>query len=362
MDRPWIGKAEAWGRKLIYAAFSSVFKEKVPGAFDLGNVGKILLIKEPYRMGDLFQVTPTLRALKSWKNDLRVGLVIQDRNLPLFRDNSRVDEIFVYRKRAFNRRPWELLAFFRDLRKSKFDLAVTLETQRTHLTNDLIARLSGAPFRLRYGGEAFGNPESDAFYNLIVPFDGSARHQVDKNFGVFRHYGLELLDRSLEFHVSETDQRSAEEMLKRLSASSGLARGSRVHVIHPGSYKLANRWPLENYLRVGNALKEKGKLVAFVLGPSEQNWRADIEKAGFPVVAGITIGEMAGIFRTAGEVLCNDTGVMHIAGAVGARTLALFGETDPEQWKPPGDSVRHLASADRKITSIPAEEVLAELT
>jgi ADP-heptose:LPS heptosyltransferase len=38
--------------------------------------------------------------------------------------------------------------------------------------------------------------------------------------------------------------------------------------------------------------------------------------------------------READLVLCNDTGIMHVACAVGARTLAVFGPTDPVRWAP----------------------------
>ncbi|OGR87319.1 MAG: hypothetical protein A3A86_04160 [Elusimicrobia bacterium RIFCSPLOWO2_01_FULL_60_11] len=307
-------------------------------------------------MGDLFQVTPTLRALKNWRKDIILGLVIQDRNLPVFRDNPRLDRLHVYRKRELNGAPWKIFSFLRGIRREKYDLAVTLETQRTHLTNDLIALFSGAPYRLRQDGAPFGNPGSNAFYNLLSPVDGGAAHQVDKNFSVFAPYGIRLENRSLEFFVPDDDLASAKEILQALGAPLPSI------AIHPGSYKLANRWPLASYLGVAQVLRDKGMKGVFVLGPSESDWRGEIEKAGFPVVSGVSITEMAGIFRLSGAVLCNDTGVMHIAGAVGARTVALFGRTEPDEWKPPGDAVRFLRAPDKNIASIPAERVLEALS
>jgi heptosyltransferase-2 len=118
---------------------------------------------------------------------------------------------------------------------------------------------------------------------------------------------------------------------------------------------------LENFLEVGRHLKDRGKIVFFILGPSEIDWKGAIERGGFPVISGISILEMAGILKLSDQVLCNDTGVMHVSSAVGARTLALFGETDPALWKPPGDHIKALRSPDKKISSIRVEEVLSLL-
>ena len=70
---------------------------------------------------------------------------------------------------------------------------------------------------------------------------------------------------------------------------------------------------------------------------------------------------MAALFKKCGRVLCNDTGVMHIAGAVGAKTLALFGQTEPGEWKPPGEAVSYLRAPDKNIASISINEVLKNL-
>jgi len=65
------------------------------------------------------------------------------------------------------------------------------------------------------------------------------------------------------------------------------------------------------------------------------------------VAPATSVGTGAALIAAAERFLCNDTGVMHVAGAVGTPTLALFGPTDPELWKPPGDHVVALAAGRR---------------
>ena len=357
-QHPYAGKLEGMGRRLLYGCASLFLKPEPRSSFSLKKIERLLVIKEPYRMGDLLQITPTLRALKKQNPSLRIDLVIQDRNFLIFQDNPDVDEIFLYRKREFNKNFLKLASFLKDIRRGKFDAALTLETERTHLTNDLIAYFSGAPYRVRYDGSALGNQASNAFYNVLVPFNYSAVHQVDKNFGVFEGLGLRLEDPSLVLTVTEENTRKAKEILRPVFSSLHMSPEASFMSFHPGSYKLNNRWPLGNYLEAARTFKERGKTVLFLLGPSESGWKEEIEREGFPVVAGISILEMAAILKLSEQVLCNDTGVMHISAAVGAKTLALFGETEPDLWKPPGEGVKALRSPDKKISSIRVEEVV----
>src|SRR3989344_2540481 len=143
VEHRWAGKAETWGRKAFYKLASLFGRSGTAQPFSLDKIDRLLLIKEPYRMGGLFQITPALRALKDYKPSLYIGLVIQDRNRPVFEDTPHVDRIFLYRKREFSRNPFKAASLIGDIRSGRFDAAVTLETERTHLTNDLIAYFSG---------------------------------------------------------------------------------------------------------------------------------------------------------------------------------------------------------------------------
>lgn len=357
VQRPLIAKIERWGRRFFYWLASLLISSELPEPFSFDNVKSILLIKEPYRMGDLMQITPTLRALRKSFPECFIGLLIQDRNLPVFQYNTDINQIFSYEKNKINRGPWMIFSFLRSIRKRKFDLAVTLETQRTHLTNDLLAYFSGARFRLRYDGAKLGHSESNLFYNLLVPMENTEMHEVEWNFGVFKPFGLKLENMELILKVSDKEMTIAKDIISNTLD----IRTSDFFVIHPGAYKLNNRWPLENYFQVGKKIREKGNLVLFIVGPAEAEWKPEIEKQGFPVISGISVLEMAAILKLSSGVLCNDTGVMHIAGGAGVKTIALFGDTYPERWKPPGTEVQVIQAPDKRLSSITIENVLSLL-
>jgi len=57
--------------------------------------------------------------------------------------------------------------------------------------------------------------------------------------------------------------------------------------------------------------------------------------------------------------ITNDTGLMHVAAAVGVPVLSLFGPTDPQQWAPMGGNNRYIYGEGGDISNIPVEQVVA---
>ena len=354
--RPISGEIERAGREALYRLARWLIPRRDPAGFSFDGLRKILVIKEPYRMGDLMQITPTLRALRRRFPSARIGLLIQDRNLPVFRHNPDIDRIFAYRKKDFNARPWEIVSFLREIRREKYDLAAVLETQRVHMTNDLLALFSGARFRLRYDGSALGNARSNVFYSLLSPYRPGA-HEVDQNCKVFEPYGLRLERRELVLKFTDQELAAA-----RKALDLAVGPGEPPVLIHPGAYKINNRWPLERYLEIGRRMKGRGIRMVFALGPSEREWEGTIRKEGLPVLAGLSLPDMIAALSLFRLVLCNDTGILHLSAAVGTRTVTLFGDTYPERWTPPGGLVTVLQAADKSLASISVEEVWSALS
>jgi ADP-heptose:LPS heptosyltransferase len=117
-------------------------------------------------------------------------------------------------------------------------------------------------------------------------------------------------------------------------------------VIHPGAASPARRWPPDRFAAVARAEAAAGRQVVITGGADERGLaRAVAIRAGLPataVLAGRTdLRDLAAIVGAAGRVVCGDTGVGHLATALGVPSVLLFGPTSPETWGPRGAAGRH---------------------
>lgn len=116
-------------------------------------------------------------------------------------------------------------------------------------------------------------------------------------------------------------------------------------VVHPGSGSKRKNWPAEAFGRVVEEVASRlDAAVIAVSGEAETDEGARLGEAarrGRVVPArSLPLPTLAGILARCRLALGNDSGVMHLAAAVGAPTVAVFGPSDPSVWGPRGDRVR----------------------
>lgn len=121
-------------------------------------------------------------------------------------------------------------------------------------------------------------------------------------------------------------------------ARNGLADASRpVVAFAPGAVGAGKAWPPEHYAALAKALTNAGASV-WVLGSPAESADADrIAAAGGPRVKNLTGTDLRNAvlaLAAADAAVTNDSGLMHVAAAIGTPTVAIFGPTSPWHWKP----------------------------
>jgi ADP-heptose:LPS heptosyltransferase len=109
-------------------------------------------------------------------------------------------------------------------------------------------------------------------------------------------------------------------------------------VVHPGASAPARRWPHERWAAVARAAPQP---VVVTAGPGERPLaQAVAERAGAELFEG-DLSRLAALVAGADRVLCSDTGIAHLATALGTPSVVLFGPTSPARWGPPPERVQH---------------------
>lgn len=120
-------------------------------------------------------------------------------------------------------------------------------------------------------------------------------------------------------------------------------RPGRYAVLHPGSGGIDKCWPAADFAAIGRHLAGIGLQPLVLLGPVEaermpETSRSELRR-DLPVIEAVSLGDAARLIAAARLYVGNDSGISHLAAAVGTPSVAVFGPTDPNIWRPLGKHV-----------------------
>lgn len=308
-------------------------------------VTRIVLIR-PDHLGDLLFATPAIRALRAAFPQAHIACLVGPWSKAVLQNNPHLDELMVCPFPGFARRPkpsplqpYSLLwRYARQLRAKGFDLAVIMRFD--HWWGASLAYLAGIPRRVGYDVA-----EVRPFLTEAVPYI-AGRHEVEQNLALVEQvagYELQVAGSPLEFNITAEDRLFAEGFL----AEHGVGEGDLLICIHPGAGAPVKLWREEAWAQVGDALVRRYGARVILTGSAEEGplCRALARMmAAKPIVAAgeTTLGGLAAIMARSCLVLGVDSGPLHLAVAVGAPTVHLYGPVDSRTFGPWGDPARHV--------------------
>lgn len=130
-------------------------------------------------------------------------------------------------------------------------------------------------------------------------------------------------------------------------------------LIHPGSGSPEKNYQPQLYRETAATLRKSGfAKVGFLLGPAERERGGAAVFAGEWLIQPENIKDLATVLDGAALLVGNDSGVSHLAGALGVPTIALYKNTDPGTWGVIGKKVAHLRAENEKIAARKIRECL----
>jgi ADP-heptose:LPS heptosyltransferase len=227
------------------------------------------------------------------------------------------------------------------LRRARYDVA--LEAQGLW-KSAAWARLSGARRVVGWERRFRREPASALLLGETRPVPEAAVHVIDKNLSLLAAVGIEALGRrEFPLPVSAGAQARADAELRALGAD-------RFALLLPGGGWPNKLWPAERHAELAAALGRRGLRSLVAWGPGERPLAERVAAASGGAAAACfetTLLELVAVIRRASVVVGADTGPLHLACAVGAPVVGLYGPTDPARNGP-------FASADEVVRETPS--------
>jgi heptosyltransferase III len=168
--------------------------------------------------------------------------------------------------------------------------------------------------------------------------------------------GLRLKEPAASIYPSETDRAAVRGFREDGSPS--------FIVLHPGSGSETKNWPIKNWIKLGNDLVAKGRQLLIVAGEADTERIAKLKSVwrGQPArfAENLPLPQLAALLEGT-TFIGHDSGISHIAAAVGARCVLLFGRTEPAIWAPPNEHVTVIRAPGKMMERLELQTVTAAL-
>jgi lipopolysaccharide heptosyltransferase II len=276
---------------------------------------KNILIIRPGGIGDAVLLLPAMNALKAAFPDAGIDILCEKRNAGIFGLANGIREIYLYDRNL------ELLKCIRN----RYDAVI--DTEQWHRLSAVAAHLTGAPIRI-----GFATNDRRKFFTHQIPYS----HDEYEVYS-FLHLIASLTGITPGFQDDEPFITMEKPFPAHLLPH--LKKDADIIAIFPGASVLERRWGGENFGQAAKTLHESGKEIV-ILGAHDDRADADEIKKyigdSIDLTGKTSLIDVASLLKHCRLLITADSGLLHIAVAVGTPTVSLFGSGIQKKWAPRG--------------------------
>jgi len=272
-------------------------------------------------LGDVVHAIPAAAALRRAFPDARIDWLVEAKHRAIVELVTAIDRTVVVERASIQ--GWTHAV--RELRRTKYDLAIDLQGL---LKSAVLARASGAARVVGFSIWHLREKTARPFYSDVREAEGG--HVIAKNLRLLEAVGVH--DTTISFPIADVPSAALNELRASIGPATPFA------LINPGAGWPNKRWPPARFGEVAAFVRDACGLTPVVLwGPGEEDLaRAVVETSGGDGVLAppTSVTDIVAFARAASLVVTGDTGPLHLATAVGAPSVSLFGPTDPTRNGP----------------------------
>ena len=295
-----------------------------PPRWDWSDVRRVLLVRLR-SIGDTVLATPSLFALKRFLPDVKVDILVEDWVAPLLDNHPHVDNVVALERGGLMTRA----RVARELRAAKYDVVYNLHggTTATFLT-----RATGARYRVGFKTYQYAQLHNHQAPSPLLLWGQQKAHSVEQQLALLGWTGVPVTDRPrTQLGISQ----KATQTVNNLLAETGLTE-QKIALIHPAAAFATKQWAVENFARIAEFLTDRGFAPVAIAAPNE---KALLEKLCSQASVKITtldlpLPEVTALAARSELFVGNDSGIAHIAAAVGTPAVVIFGSSNIAHWRP----------------------------
>jgi ADP-heptose:LPS heptosyltransferase len=282
------------------------------------------------QLGDMLCAVPALGALRRAKPEAHIALI----GLPWARTFVEryarlVDELITFPGAVGfpeqAQTDGHLEGFSKAMRERRFDLAIQMHGSGG-VANDIVEKM-GAHTNAGFvqAGEA---PRKGIFIGWP-----DALPEILRYTALMNAMGIETQDTSLGIPLTSNDRAECATLMETYAL-----RSDRLILVHPGAQLPSRRWPADRFARVASLLADDGWQIAITGTAAEHIFTTNIALAtnarAIDLAGKTSLGGLAALVSKVRLVVCNDTGMSHVAAAMKTRSVVIALGSDTKRWAP----------------------------
>jgi predicted lipopolysaccharide heptosyltransferase III len=295
-----------------------------PARWDWEAVKRVLVIRLR-SIGDTVLATPSLFALKRFLPAAQIDILVEDWVAPLLADHPHVDNVITLERGGFMTR----LGVARELRAERYDVVYNLHGGTTAT---FLARATGARHRVGFKTYQYANLYTTLAPSPLLLWGQQKTHSVEQQLALLGWTGVPVTDKPrTELGLSSSAVASVNQQL----AAAGLS-DRKIALIHPAAAFETKRWAVENFARIAEFVSERGLAPVAIAAPHEaQIVNELLGEASVNILSlDLSLPEVTALAARSQLFVGNDSGIAHIASAVGTPSVVIFGSSNVVHWRP----------------------------
>lgn len=295
---------------------------------DWTSVDKVLVVRLR-SIGDTVLATPSLIALKRFLPNARIDILLENWVAPLLEGFDAVDDVIAVGPGSLER-----LRVMNRLRRERYDVAFNLHGGTT---STFFTAASRAKHRVGWAEYQYSFLYNHLYCSSADFWKKHPTHSAEQQLALLGFTGVPVKDRpKSSLAVSQAALGSIEAKIRSQRSQISDFK-SEIALLHPAAAFATKQWAVENFASVVDHLNSQGLQTMAVAAGSEREILDKLKAASrVPIVAfdDLTLPEITALASMSRVFVGNDSGIAHIAAAVGTPSVVIFGSSNREHWRP----------------------------